>query len=105
MKRRILPFLLLSAVAPAWAVTTVVSPGNMNGWTFYSTDSSGVVNTGSATGDLVNGPATPPLGTGSAHFMTAAGAGNGSEQLRNTSWSGTLLSSITTLSYSTYATA
>lgn len=111
MKRYTLKALGFGAgLAIYWAIQTqasitVVTPSNMDGWAFYSTDSSGTVGTGSATTGMVNGPGTPPLGTGSAHLMTAPGAGDGSAQLRNSDWSGTLLSSLTSLSYSTYATA
>ena len=77
-----------AALAVCWAThthasITVVTPGNMDGWAFYSTDSSAIVGTGTATTGMVNGPATPPSGTGSAHLMTGAGAGDGSAQLRN----------------------
>src|ERR1035437_9488630 len=95
----------LLAAAPVQASITVVTPGNMDGWAFYSTDSSGVVGTGTAITGMVNGPATPPLGIGSAHLETGPGAGDGSAQLRNSNWAGTLLSSLTTLSYSIYVTS
>lgn len=83
----------------------VVSPGNMNGWTIYTTDSSGTLNTGSGTGNFVTGPATPPLGTGSGHLMTPAGGGDQSVQFRNIGWAGTRIDQLTSLSYSTYASA
>ena len=82
-----------------------VTPSSMGTWAFYSTDSSGAINTGSATGGMVTGPGSPPLGTGSANFQTGAGAGDGSEQLRNSDWAGTRLDALTSLSYSTYATS
>lgn len=82
-----------------------VSPGNMDGWAFYTTDSSGIIGTGTGTAAMVNGPATPPLGTGSAQLRTAPGAGDGSVQMRNSAWAGTRIDSLTALSYSTYATA
>jgi len=85
--------------------TVVVSPSNMDSWAFYTTDDSGIIGTGTGTGEMVTGPATPPLGTGSAHLMTAANYGDGSVQLRNSSWAGTRIDALTTLSYSTYATA
>jgi len=97
--------LVVFASSLAQAATVQVTPGNMGTWAFYSTDSSGAINTGSNTGQMVNGPATPPLGTGSANLQTASGGGDGSEQLRNSDWAGTPLSSLTTLSYSTYATS
>jgi hypothetical protein len=98
-------FALYPLAGLAGTSTVVVDPLNMDGWAFYSTDNTGTINTGTATTGMVSGPATPPLGTGSAHLMTGPGAGDGSAQLRNSDWSGTLLSSLTSLSYSTYATA
>jgi hypothetical protein len=87
----------------------VVDQSNMaaNGWAFVSTDSSGVAGTGSGSGQFVTGPDTPPSGVGSVNLQTGDGTtgGDGSMQLRNSSWDGTLLSSITTLQYSTYATS
>lgn len=83
--------------------TVVVTPTNMAGWAFYSTDSSGVLNTGSNTGQMVFGPGTPPLGAGSANFIVPNGAQ--SEQLRGgSSFDGTMITALTSLSYSTYAT-
>lgn len=87
------------------AATVVVSPSNMDGWAFYSTDDTGTINTGTATTGMVFGPATPPLGSGSAHLVTGPGAGDGGAELRNSDWAGTALSLLTSLSYSTYATA
>ncbi len=99
--------LSLISASTAGAATITVTPSNMNanGWTFYSTDNVGTLNAGSSTGQMVLGPATPPLGTGSANLMTSPGNGDESEQLRSTSWAGTKLSDLTTLSYSTYATS
>jgi len=101
-------FLLAATVGisgnSASAAITNVSPGNPSGWSFYSTDASGVINTGAATGTFVNGPGSPPLGTGSFNFQTAPGQGDGSGQLRNAIFVGTKLSALTALSYSTYYT-
>jgi hypothetical protein len=83
----------------------VVSPSNMDSWAFYATDNGGIINQGSGTGEMVTGPATPPLGTGSAHLLTPANGGDQSVQLRNSSWAGTKIADLTSLSYSTYATA
>ena len=77
----------------------------MDGWALHKTD--GSVNYdagGDATAEMVNGPATPPLGTGSAHFNTGTD-GFQSGQLRNSSWAGTAIADLTSLSYSTYATS
>ncbi len=93
---------LLSCAAVASAVE--VTPGNMDGWAFYKTDTSVTYGAGDATAEMVNGPSTPPLGTGSAHFNTGSD-GFQSAQLRNSDWAGTVLSDLTSLAYSTYATA
>ena len=57
------------------AATVVVSPSNMGNWIFNLTDNTGTPG-GSATGQMVTGPATPPLGTGSANFITSPGNGD-----------------------------
>lgn len=101
----LLTLLFCLGASAAFATTVVVDPNNMDGWSFYSTDSSGALNTGTASGQMVYGPATPPLGVGSANLVTGPGAGDGSAQLRNVDWSGTPLASLTSLSYSTYATS
>jgi len=71
--------------------TVVVSPGNMNGWGFLAEAANG-------TGSLVNGPATPPYGNGSARFLIDS---TGSEYFAMGS-TGILLSNFTKLMYSTY---
>ncbi len=79
----------------------------MGNWSFDNRDVNGVVgNNPTASGSMVNGPGTPPLGTGSANLSTGNGTtgGDGASELRNTGYNGVLLSSITALSYSTYAT-
>lgn len=86
----------------AWA--TIVTPGNMNGWTIYTTDGSGALNTGGGTGNFVSGPATPPLGVGSGHLQTPSGGGDQSVQFRNVGFAGTKIADLTVLGYSTYAT-
>lgn len=91
---------MLLATAGTASVTlaptiVVVSPVNMDGWAFQVTSADGK-------GELVAGPATPPLGVGSAHLFTGT---NGSEsaQVRNTEFDGTPLGYLTILNYSTYA--
>lgn len=88
----------------ASAATVEVGPANMGDWAFYTTDASGTINTGSAQTGFTNGPATPPLGSGSAALRTTPGGGDGSAQLRNDAFAGTRLGDLTSLSYSTYAT-
>ena len=57
------------AVVAHAAVVTVTN--GSPGWQFHSTDDSGVLGTGTANTGFVNGPGSPPSGTGSAHLMTA----------------------------------
>lgn len=83
----------------------MVTPATPNGWTTHSTDSSGIVGTGTASVNFVAGPATPPLQTGSVNLATGPGAGDGSAQLRYGGAAGTRVDQLTALSYSTYATA
>ncbi|MDQ4120868.1 MAG: carboxypeptidase-like regulatory domain-containing protein [Acidobacteriota bacterium] len=87
---------LLCTIA-VYAATVVVTPGNLQGWQIVTTPASG--STASVT--FVNGPGTPPLGTGSAQLSVGSN-GNSSAELRNPNYAGTLLSQITALSYSTY---
>lgn len=87
---------------------SVISPVNTGTWGFDTRDADGnVLSTGTtANTGFVNGPATPPAGTGSAHLVansTIANAdGGGAAELRSTGYNGVALSSITQLSYSTY---
>jgi hypothetical protein len=99
-----------SVVVPrlAAAATVTVTSGNMGDWAFDNRDAGGTVGANpTAGGGMVTGPATPPLGTGSARLFTGTGitGGDGAEELRNTGYDGVLLSSITSLSYSTYVTS
>ena len=71
----------------------VVRSNNLHGW--VPTASS------TATVSFVPGPATPPLGEGSAQLAVGSD-GDGAAQLRQTSFNGTSLSDLTALSYSTY---
>jgi len=64
----------------------------MVGWAFFQEQPSG-------TGDLVAGPASPPLGTGSAHFTVDA---TGRMLLLTNAYAGVRLDQITSLQYSTY---
>jgi hypothetical protein len=73
-----------------------VNPGNPSGWALRTT---GTPLTASA--QYVNGPANPPLGQGSVQFSVGAN-GDGAAEIRNTDYSGTKLSELTALSYSTY---
>jgi hypothetical protein len=96
-------------LGPASAGTIQVTPDSMGTWAFTNLDDSFNAGTNTtAVGAMVTGPATPPLGTGSANLATGNGTmgGGGGEILNTTSYDGggTLLSSITALSYFSYAT-
>jgi hypothetical protein len=75
--------------------TVVVSPANMNGWIF-SDDNPGV---GTGSGGFEEGPATPPLGVGSA-FLTVDAQGR--HALGTPTYAGTRMDDITDLRYSSY---
>jgi hypothetical protein len=78
------------------STTIVVNPAAMNGWAFQIS--------GTATAQMVAGPASPPLGTGSAELAVGTD-GDGGAQMRNANYTGTKLSDLTALSYSTYVSA
>jgi hypothetical protein len=93
---------------PASAGTIEVTPDSMGTWAFSNFDDAGNYGTNpTAVGAMVTGPGTPPLGTGSANLATGNGTigGSGGVILSTTSYdAGTPLSSITALSYFSYAT-
>lgn len=98
---------ILEKMEERLAPATVVSPGNMNNWAFDVRDSGGNLNNNpTAGGQFVTGPFTVPIGSGSARLFTGNGTvgGDGGAELRNDSYAGVLLSSLTALSYDTYAT-
>jgi hypothetical protein len=88
----------LTTVA-VYAATVIVSPANFQGWQIQISDAN-VMNTPPSV-TFVNGPGTPPLGTGSAQFSVGTD-GNDAAQLRHPGYSGLLLNQLTALSYSTY---
>jgi hypothetical protein len=93
--------------APSWAGTVTVTDANPSGWAFSNSDGNGTVgNNPTGVGAYVTGPATPLYGVGSANLATGNGSsgGDGAELLANGNYSGTLLSDLTALSYSTYDT-
>lgn len=91
----ILTLVALTVGPPAGSaagLTNIVTPANMVGWAFFQEQPAG-------TGDLVAGPASPPLGTGSAHFTVDA---TGRMLLLTNAYAGVRLDQITALQYSTY---
>ncbi|MFA6050699.1 MAG: hypothetical protein WC761_05920, partial [Candidatus Paceibacterota bacterium] len=77
--------------------TIVVTPSNMQSWAFFT-------EAGTATGTLVFGPSTAPLGDGSANFLFSTGSDSEFFALLG-GYASTTLSSIETLAYSTYRTS
>ena len=63
--------LLLSV---SYGATVVVSPGNMGSWAFVTTDNTGTPGDPGYVAQMVNGPATPPLGMGSARIEYGTGS-------------------------------
>lgn len=96
---------LSAAISLPAGADVVISPAHMGDWAFVNSDENGTVGANpGATGAMVNGPATPPAGTGSANIATGNGTtgGDGASILANSGYAGTALTSITALSYSTY---
>lgn len=79
----------------AYAATTAIHPGNMDGWGF-------VQETPTGTGEMVNGPGTPPLGDGSANLVVDS---TGGVILAKAAYQGLRLDEIDNLEYSTYRTS
>jgi parallel beta-helix repeat protein len=75
--------------------TVVVSPANQNGWVFFD-DNPG---TGTGSGGFEPGPATPPLGTGSA-FLTVDSQGR--YAVATAAYAGTRMDDLAGLLYSSY---
>jgi hypothetical protein len=100
--------LLVIGTASASAATVVVRPSAMDSWAAQTRDPAGTpVPMGTCPNGAVNfvtGPATPPLGVGSAELKTGNGTAGGdcSAELRNSAYSGVKLSSLTALNYWTY---
>lgn len=75
--------------------TVVVSPGNQNGWIFLDD----LPGTGTGSGGFEPGPATPPLGTGSAFLQVDA---SGRHILATGGYGGTRMDDLLALLYSSY---
>jgi hypothetical protein len=78
---------------PNSSTVLTVSPVNTQGWTIQ-TD-------GGASAGYVQGPGTPPLGTGSGELKVGAN-GDDAAQFRQPGYAGTYLRDLTALRYSTY---
>ena len=89
-----LPAVVFLSSGGAQAATTVVTPSNMDGWAEQNFGLTADVS-------FVNGPGTPPLGSGSLR-QTVGANGNDAARIGTFVYGGTLISDIATLSYSTY---
>jgi hypothetical protein len=103
MRRRTITMLavgvaVLAAAAVAAAATVVVKPGHMGGWSIVN-DTCGGASTESV--GFVNGPGSPPAGSGSAKY-TVGSNGDSYSTLRSGAYKGVKLSSLTALDYWTY---
>lgn len=78
------------------ADTVVVSPENLQGWSFLTTSGDGSV-------EFVDGPDLPPMGLGSVRLATGT-HGHLSAQIRHAHFQGIGLGALTALSYWTYGT-
>jgi hypothetical protein len=93
-----------ATIAYSDSAPTPVSPANFNGWSIFGTLANSNTPGGDGTFNFVAGPASPPLGTGSVHLNTGS-SGEQTVQMRTSAWSGTPLSALTALGYSTYGTS
>ncbi len=87
--------LLVATALWASAKTVVVSPASMGNWETTTSDPLASVS-------FVTGPATPPIGLGSAQFVIPADGAHFFRLRNPINFIGTLLSSVTALSYPTY---
>lgn len=87
------------AVASASAATTVVHPGDLDGWQISTIDDGDGTNTASTA--FVTGPATPPLGQGSLQLSLGADGGDAA-QAANTRYHGVRVADVGGLSYATH---
>jgi len=86
------------SVSAALAVTVVVKPTAMDGWNFQTF--------GTGAGGFETGPGVPPMGAGSAELKVGSDTGGiDRADLRNKNYHGTLLSTLTEITYWTYITA
>lgn len=94
-------FIVGLAASPAFAQTTnntfVVTPNSPNGWYFYDDTTDSTV---TANGTFVDGPGTPPLGTGSVNLKSTGPTDR--QGMATDAYAGTPLSAITKWGYSTY---
>ncbi len=89
--------LVVPVLASAASTTNVVTPTNSQGWVFIQESP-----TASGSGSFVNGPGTPPLGTGSVNLAVDSTRG---EVIAKSAYQKTKFADITELEYSTYRTS
>jgi hypothetical protein len=104
MRKRLLALaasltLVLVTASAAVAATVTVTPSNTDGWTAVHESCNAVPSTGSQA--FVNGPATPPAGSGSYELRIGANP-QSYETFRQKDYNGVKLSNLTSLGYWTY---
>ena len=96
--------LAVTPLSAAASHTVVVCPANMDGWTLATgvrMGEGGPLGNNTASARIVNGPATPPMGTGSV-LLAVGTNGDAGAEAQNTTYNGTRLDALTQLTYSTY---
>jgi hypothetical protein len=91
--------LVLPSIAFAANSTTVVYPGNTDGWTFFN-DQTNTPEASPTWGSYVEGPADPPAGDGSVQLVTDDGSDG--YLFSKEAFGGTRIADLTSLTYSTY---
>ena len=91
----------MAVAGSAGAATEVVSPVDMKGWVFFD-DGTGLPCKAGNVCAMVSGPATPPMGTGSARLKLLSGTDRPTLGARLPQLAGVKFADVTSLSYSTY---
>lgn len=95
----IVGIVVLALASAATAIAVTVTPSNTDGWTSVHESCNTVPATGSQA--IVDGPGSPPAGSGSYEFRIGANP-QSYQTLRQVGFNGTLLSTLTSLGYWTY---
>jgi PEP-CTERM motif len=92
----------LAVAGLASAETVVVTPSQMGSWSFATVNGNGDPCPACGSESMVTGPATPPIGVGSANLQTTPGNGDGGAKIDSSALNGISLGALTSLDYSTY---
>jgi hypothetical protein len=99
-----------TAIPLTSAQITSIDGAGMQGWSFQNDCGVGTLGSGGLLGQLVSGPASPPLGTGSVELAIPSVQSDPNAlrecvMLATTAFGGTALSNLTALHYSSYQAA